>query len=240
MKVSEIVYLILDELKLSSDDAKFTEDHIIFLIDKYRTFLLKQKYSDIRKHISESNYQTVCLDLIEVPSICGTDCEYGTYLRSKEKIPFLIQIGNPRVYPINYYQGEIAYVNRDRMKYVGYNKYLQNIIYCSIGPDNYLYLKSNNPQFLNLEKIKLMGIFIDNEKASELECDNNGDSIICDILDREFPLDNSLVELLVNYAVTELSGQRYVPTDKTNNASDDMSGMMSPNTRYKQPTVNYE
>ena len=85
-----------------------------------------------------------------------------------------------------------------------------------------------------------MGIFIDNEKASELECDNNGDSIICDILDREFPLDNSLVELLVNYAVTELSGQRYVPTDKTNNASDDMSGMMSPNTRYKQPTVNYE
>ena len=80
----------------------------------------------------------------------------------------------------------------------------------------------------------------DGIKASELECDNNGDSIICDILDREFPLDNSLVELLVNYAVTELSGQRYVPTDKTNNASDDMSGMMSPNTRYKQPTVNYE
>ena len=31
-----------------------------------------------------------------------------------------------------------------------------------------------------------------------------------------------------------------IPTDKTNNASDDMSGMMSPNTRYKQPTVNYE
>ena len=135
----------------------------------------------------------------------------------------------------------ISLVSLDRIKYAGEgNKYLGNMIYAAIGPDNYLYLKSNNPQFLNLEKIKLMGIFIDNEKASELECDNNGDSIICDILDREFPLDNSLVELLVNYAVTELSGQRYVPTDKTNNASDDMSGMMSPNTRYKQPTVNYE
>ena len=46
--------------------------------------------------------------------------------------------------------------------------------------------------------------------------------------------------MLVNYAVTELSGQRYMPTDKTNNSDDDLSGMMSPNTRYKQPTVNYE
>ena len=41
-KYREIVYLIQDELKVHSDDAKFTEDHIIFLATKYRTFLLKQ------------------------------------------------------------------------------------------------------------------------------------------------------------------------------------------------------
>ena len=94
--------MVLDELKLSSDDAQFTEDHVMFLLNKYRTFLLKQKYSDIKKQIPESNYQTICLDLIQVPAILGEPCEGGTYLRSKEKIPFLMQIGTPRVYPIDY------------------------------------------------------------------------------------------------------------------------------------------
>ena len=45
----ELVYLVLDELKGTSDDFTYTEDHIIFLLNKYRAFLLKQKYSDIRK-----------------------------------------------------------------------------------------------------------------------------------------------------------------------------------------------
>ena len=31
--------MVLDELKLSSDDAQFTEDHVMFLLNKYRTFL---------------------------------------------------------------------------------------------------------------------------------------------------------------------------------------------------------
>ena len=32
----EIVYMVLDELKLESDDAYYTQDHVIFLINKYR------------------------------------------------------------------------------------------------------------------------------------------------------------------------------------------------------------
>ena len=37
----ELVYLVLDELKLVSDDSTFTEDHVVFLLNRYRTFLLK-------------------------------------------------------------------------------------------------------------------------------------------------------------------------------------------------------
>ena len=123
----ELVYMVFDELRVSSDDAQFTEDHLMFLLNKYRSFLLKQRYSDIKKQIPESNYQTICLDLIQVPAISGDTCEGGTYLRSKEKVPFLMQIGTPRVYPLDYYQGEITYISRDRMRYIGHNKYMQNI-----------------------------------------------------------------------------------------------------------------
>ena len=122
----------------------------MFLLGKYRTFLIKQRYSDIKKQIPESNYQTICLDLIEVPAISGEPCEGGSYLRSKEKIPFLMKVGNPKVYPVDYYQGEITYVSRERMRYVGYNKYLSNIVYSSIAPDNYLYMKSFNPASVSL------------------------------------------------------------------------------------------
>lgn len=223
----ELTYMVLDELKLYSDDALYTEEHVMFLLGKYRTFLLKQRYSDVKKQIPESNYQTICLDLIEVPAISGEPCEGGSYLRSKEKIPFLMKIGNPRVYPIDYYHGEITYVSRDRMRYVGYNKYLQNIIYASLGPDNYLYFKSFNPQFLYLEKVRITGIFEDTLAASELQCpDENGD-IVCDVLDREFPIENALIPPLIQLVVEELTKAEYKPEDKENNSDDDLSEVAS-------------
>ena len=223
----ELVYMCLDELKLYSDDALYTEEHIMFLLGKYRTFLIKQRYSDVKKQIPESNYQTICLDLIEVPAISGEPCEGGPYLRSKEKIPFLMKIGNPRVYPIDYYQGEITYVSRDRMRYVGYNKYLQNIIYASLGPDNYLYFKSFNPQFLYLEKVRMTGIFEDTLAASELQCPDKNGNIVCDVLDREFPIENALIPPLIQLVVEELTKAEYKPEDKENNSDDDLSEVAS-------------
>ena len=223
----ELVYMCLDELKLYSDDALYTEEHIMFLLGKYRTFLIKQRYSDVKKQIPESNYQTICLDLIEVPAISGEPCEGGSYLRSKEKIPFLMKIGNPRVYPIDYYQGEITYVSRDRMRYVGHNKYLQNIIYASLGPDNYLYFKSINPQFLYLEKVRMTGIFEDPKAASELQCPDESGDTVCDVLDREFPIEAALVPPLIELVVKELLGVEYRPDDKTNDAKDELSEVAS-------------
>ena len=218
----ELVYLVLDELKLVSDDSTFTEDHVVFLLNRYRTFLLKQRYSDIKKQIPDSNYQSICMDLIQVPAISGEPCEGGTYLRSSVKVPIPMQIGSPKVTPIDYYQGEITYVSRERMRYVGYNRFLPNIIYCSIGPDQYLYFKSFNPQYLYLEKVKFTGVFENAEKASELEC---GTSDICDILDKEFPIEDSLISPLIELVLKELAGPAWKPQDDTNNASDDLANL---------------
>lgn len=221
----EIVYMCNDLLKLSSDDSFFTEDHLVFLISKIRTLVLKQRYSDIKKFIPESNFSTICLDLIEVPAISGEPCEGGVYLRTTVKIPYMMGIKQPRVYPIDYYQGEITYVNRDRMKYMGYNKYLTNIIYCSLGPDNYLYFKANNPQFLYLERVRLTALFENAEETFGLQCDENGN--ICELLDAEFPLEASLVPPLLELVVKELRGSEYMPEDKENNANDDLSDINS-------------
>ena len=223
----ELIYLVLDELKGMSDDFDFTEDHVHYLLTKYRAFLLKQRYSDIKKQIPESNYQTICLDLINVPAISGEPCTGGVYLRSKQKVPFLMQIGTPRVYPIDYYQGEITYVSRDRMRYVGYNKFLQNVIYCSIGPDNYLYFKSSNPQYLYLEKVKFTGIFQDSMQASNLQCPDNNGETVCNPIDRTFPIEDALVPPLIELVVKELAGSAYKPDDEANNAKDDLANKLT-------------
>ena len=227
MKYKDIVYMVLDEIKSTSDDAFFTEEHVLLLVNNYRNFILKQRYSDIKKPIPESNYQTICLNLIQVPAIAGVPCGGGTFLRSKEKVPFMMKIGTPKVYPINYYLGEITYVSRERMRYVGYNKYLQNIIYASLGPDNYLYLQSSNPQYLYLEKIRLTGIFENIESVSDLLCDDSGDSINCDIMDKTFPIEDALVPPIIELVVKELLGAEYRPKDETNDAKDDLSEVTS-------------
>lgn len=229
----EIAFMALDELKLLSDDSIYTEDHLIFLAEKYRALLLERKYKDVRKgEIPHVNYQTLCLDLVEVPAIPGTDC-FGVYLKSTEKIPSMMKVGLKRVFPIDYFTSELfTWVSRERMQFVGNNKWLRNIIYATKGVDDYLYLKSDNPQFLYLKKVKLDAIFFNARDAESLSCEKSN----CDILDKPFPLEEGLVTPLIQMIVQELSGQRYMPTDKVNNASDDMAGMASVNTRRTAQT----
>lgn len=215
----EVIYLILDEIKGISDDFSFTEDHVLYLINKYRAFLLKQKYSNVKKHIPESNYQTIFLTLKEVPTAC---CEYdikNEYRKSNENIPYILNIAVPRVYDCNYMHENISFISRDRMRFIGYNKYLKNIIYCSVYPDNYLYLKSDSEKKL-LEKVKMTAVFQDSLAALNLTEDKEEETI-----DNILPLEDSLIQPLVEIIVKELLGASYRPNDATNDANDDVANL---------------
>ncbi len=220
----EITFTILDELKLASDDSFIQPEHVIFLLDKYRGMLLYQKYENIKKEIPESNYQTICLDLEAIPAYEGDTCAGRGYLRSVQEIPNMMTLSNPKVSTMNYFMGSINYINRERFKYVGSNQYLQNMIYASLAPDEHLYLKSNNPQAYYLKKVKLTGVFEDSAKAEELACDKDSeDTSKCDILDKNYPLEEDLIPQAIQLIVKELSGVIYKPADKTNDANDDLS-----------------
>lgn len=216
----EIVFLILDEAKALSDDFSFNELHLIFMADKYRALLLKQRYSDIRKEIPDSNYQTVCLDLIEVPAISGEPCEGGSYLRSLQQIPSLTGIGSTKISSSDFFQGDFNYVTRDRMKYVGHNKYLRNMIYTSLAPDGHLYFKSSGVDFLHLEQVKMSAIFESPSNARELSCDEDSE---CEVMDMEFPLEEALIPHLLELMLQNLLGAAYRPKDENNDASDDLA-----------------
>lgn len=228
MTVREITFMCLDLAKAnSSDDSFWTEDHVIFLLKKYRSFLIKKEQEKQRATTdiaSEFEYQQICLDLERVPTIDGEPCTGGYYLRTTKKIPKILEDNQPRVYPIDFYQGiNISYVPRDRMRYVGTNKFLQNIIYVSLGPDLHLYLNSSNPQFLYLKKLRMSAVFEDFDEMSSYLCDDDGISMACDVMDEVFPIREYLVPTLMELVVKELTSAKYQPVDDKNNAADDVA-----------------
>lgn len=232
MTVAEIVYSCLDLSKAAtSDDSYLTEELVVFLLNKYRSFLLKKEHDKDRGSqdvASEFEYQQICIDLEKSPAIDGSPCTGGYYLRSVQAIPEILEGSSPKLYPIDYYQGSnITYVSRDRMRYIGSNPYLKNVIYTSVAPDLHLYLNSSNPQFLYLKKLRMSAIFNDVEKAGEMACDDEGNKQSCDILDMEFPIRASLVPPLIELVIKELTGAKYQYRDNRNNADDDSSKVNS-------------
>lgn len=219
----EAIYMVLDLLKLQSDDAFYTEEHVAYLLDKYRAYVLSAKQDEDKSGpLSDSNYQTLELDLEKYMPV--EECsQFGVYLRSVNEIPDIIDICNPRIYAPDYFTGEITFVSPERFKYVNSNKYTKNFIYGTIGDDNKLYLKSCNPQAYYLEKVNIRGIFESAVDISEYIADNSGS---CDDwLDMEFPIQADLIGLVIDYVVKVLSNSVYKPTDNNNDAHDNLEGL---------------
>ena len=226
MTLRELVFMCMDEVKLNSDDSIYTEDHVVFLLNKYRSFVLKKELDKENKQLSSTNGQTICLDLIEIrdeDNPCG-----GSLLRTEQTIPNLVHDCKVSLSPVNYFEGDhIIYTTMERMRYTTYNKWTKNLIYAAKGPDDYLYLKSSNPQYLYLEKLRMKAIFEDFESAAQYACDDAGEELHCDILDMKFPIENALVPIVIELVVKELLGVKYQPRDTHNNAADDASNPVS-------------
>ena len=226
MTLRELVFMCMDEIKLHSDDSFYTEDHLVFLLNKYRSFVLKKELEKENKQLSSSNGQTICLDLIEIldeNNPCGE-----SMLRTEQKIPNLVNDCKVSLYPVNYFEGDhIIYTTMERIRYTTYNKWTKNLIYAAKGPDDYLYIKSSNPQYLYLEKLRMKAIFEDFESAAQYACDEDGEKLQCDILDMKFPIENALVPIVTELVIKELLGVKYQPRDTHNNAADDASNPVS-------------
>lgn len=222
MTFRQVAFIISDFSKTIVDDSIITIDHIIFLMSKYRNYILNSNYGNIKKEIGDANYQTICVDLEgDTREFCGKK----NVMISKEKVPHLLTIGARIVYPpAGFMYGNIQYVNNTKFKYVGNNRYLKNIIYATIAPDGHLYITSSNCDFMYMKKVALSALFSDIEEAAKMECDPNGDCIDnCEMLDKKFPLDDSFLPILLKMCVEDIVGAAWRPKDDTNNAVDDVA-----------------
>ena len=101
----ELIKIVADLAKQVSDDDTLTDRHIAFLLNKFRTYLIKQKYGNSPLSIPDSNYQTICVKLSSVDSTklanCCTDNKCSNKpsfysLISDGDIPKTMDYGNPK------------------------------------------------------------------------------------------------------------------------------------------------
>lgn len=225
----EAIYMCLDLLKALNDDFTYTEEHVAYLLDKYRALLLKQRYSkDPLKEIPYSNYQTIEMDL----GLYAT--EANKYYICSPKIPYTLQIGIPRISIAEDHYGDInlEYVSRERLPYTCNNRFIQNFWYCSLDDRNNLCLKASSIRLLDKTevsedaptiKFRITALF---ENPRDLDNEVSFDSL-SDWKDRNIPIEESLITSLIDMVVKELAGSMYVPNDSKNNASDDKADIAS-------------
>lgn len=221
-----VVYFVLDSIKALNGDSTITEEHVIFLANQYRLFLIEQKkQKQGEASLSSSNEQTICIHLEPADAIEGLEYCNGMYLKSVEEIPDTVSGSTLKISLADLFNVRTAFVSKERFKFVGHNDYLKNILYCTLGPDNHLYFDSGNPQFKYLKEAKVTGIFEDSEEAAKLACDDNGAK--CDILDSTFPLEAGLIPQMFELIIKELLGVNYRPKDSYNDSADDLADIAS-------------
>ena len=229
----QMIYMVRDLVKISSDDSYITSQHILFMLEKFRAFVLKTKYENKEADIPDTDKSSMTIELKLVEDNLG----YSgiPLLRSKEPLPSdmifdYITVrtnkltGNPN----------IVYVPFSRFPYVGNNKYLKNIIYWTIDDDDYILVKSCNPLFEYLREFKIEGVFESPMKVAERECSCKGLEVNYD--DVDFCLEDDLVQLVVQYVMNTFQNSIYKPQDEDNNTNDDLAGtaVRTPTERYKK------
>jgi hypothetical protein len=207
--------MCLDLLKGTSDDFSYTEDHIAYLLDKFRALLLKQRYgNDPKKHVPYSNYQNIDLTLT-----LGTP-----YYISNDIIPAMLQIGIPRITSDGYYNIKFEYISRERLPFVGYNKYLKNIRYCGINEINRLcVVPKEDDDFATFNYLRLTAIF-ENPRSIQTNSTTHW-------MDNQFPLEEPLIPNLIELVVNSLVKSVNSPTDTINNGADDYSSIPTTTTK---------
>tara|TARA_R110000772_G_scaffold261973_1_gene380809 strand:+ start:401 stop:1141 length:741 start_codon:yes stop_codon:yes gene_type:complete len=212
---------------VQSDDSRLTSRHIYNKLLTVRSKLLSQM-ANKRQLISQWNYQTIpCVELVKAPiheCPCAPPMGCEIYKTTQELPEPLSKLDSHMLQSVTSIDGSIIYdeIGWKEAKYKAGNKYT------ATKPDyilrsKYLYVIQRKGATV----IAITGLFEDPFAVTQYPS-SCGDCTDCDScaspLDIEFPIDNDMIDTLVEMAAQELifvftQGKQ----DKDNNTSDDTS-----------------
>lgn len=195
-------------------DHIYSRRHIYNKLITARARLIYQE-ANKKKDISQWNYQTLpCVELILVPGhqcpcLPPIGCEilrsryklpkpitslFGTLISSVQTVDRSVKLNEVTINAVNYLRG---------------NKYSKNILAYFIQ-DNYLYVVSNT----SLRVVSITGLFEDPLEATNFPNMCDEDCVDCkdciDFRTEIFPIDNNLIDALIELTIQELILKRQI------------------------------
>ena len=231
MKIGEIIQRIqsLYSKGVHSDDSRLMQRHIYNKLLTTRAKLISEQAKK-KQRVSQWNYQVIsCIELIKVPAhecpcLPPIGCDI---LRSKYKLPKpLSGLSNSLIQTVTTIDRsqKLNEISMNAVKSIAGNKFTPKSINYFIE-EGYLYVTTPT----KIEFVRVVGLFEDPIAAKQYETFCKENCLDCqedciDYQEEEFPIDNDMIDTLIEFTVQELvilfsqSAQ-----DETNNSSDDAS-----------------
>ena len=221
----ELIFTVMEGLKIQTDDTDVSQELISSLIDSARATTIKQMYGNKDWNLPIELRQEICLGLSPAESVSGEKC-LGSILKSSDRLPKGISIkgGDGSLLRVKRYDRQSTQINIvpvERLPMIGHNPFTANMVYAAIDVDRHLYLVSANKKHMFMELVKVDGVYESPELASELSCsivDSNG--VPCEPWDEEYPLELALQDIVVGQVIKQLAVRIQMPEDNTNDGED--------------------
>lgn len=209
MTIGEIVQRVISLYSkgVSTDECRLTPRHVYSKMLTARSKLLILKHNKKQK-LSMWDYQSLeCIKLIKAKRHECSCIDFGCdILRSECKIPQpIVGLYGPLIHSVTSIDGSVVFSENlwGTQKYSSGNKYTSNKPFY-MWKNGYIYIAGLN----KLGAITIVGVFEDPIKVDNFSCTVCDKDDVLDLcaspLDKEFPIEDSLLDTLIELCVQEL------------------------------------
>lgn len=207
----DVIYLVLEELKQTTDDIPFEEDLIANLLNISRAVIIKQRFGSHKVEIPKEIIQSVPFKIIFKDNIYQSNREFviinlnGAHLFYNISIPMLSNL-------------EITYTTLDRFKYVQISKWFKKIAYSAFSNNNKLYFKfpegTITPALLSKGITGYFNTILDDPRTIFPYEE--------DYLNLDFAINGDLLRPILDLTLSDLYKHIHLPEDIINNGKNDL------------------
>lgn len=229
MNLYEIIYAIREGLKEYTDDTKYTDDYLMYLVRLKRASYIRREYSVLNRIVDQDISQTFCMALELVSDTECPECEFDIddceVVRTAQKLPYPIELHNKsmimRVAPIGVLKSKFDFVSRERAIFAGEGEFEKNAVFAFLHSNGHIYLKSKKSFYKSLDAITVTAV-LENPEEVTLFKGCGGPNTPCYTLDKDrYPVKNWMIDLIIKEIINELARMKSLPEDNLNNSNDD-------------------
>lgn len=219
-KKIDLIYSVLETLREINDDSDFSEEFIADILDYNRAELIKQtlRYSgDVSQDFIQS-LERVPVNVNDV-SLSALS-EYDLNILITDKIPVPLRVKQKeyftRIGSLNPLEPSYTVIPFERLPYTGKGRFNKTQKYAAYS-DNKVYVvgHKNLIEFIAIEYINIKGIFANPDAVVEYNLNSN----VSHNWDYEYPLPESLTNVLLKMVLQAISPKVELPSDRLNDAS---------------------